>query len=154
MFLNGGLRLNYYDAAIDFASSNGHIHVLEWWALNNRVRDCSGQPAHGFDATHQSLGTRWKASGLDLKYSNIAMNFAAANGHIHILKWWKTSGLDLKYSYVAINFAFYNAQVASLDWWWNSGLKFSYTPFKINRWASKINHSNVYNWWKENGLHF
>lgn len=56
---------------INWASSNGHIDILNLW----------------------------KDSRTDLKYSYDAIDGASYNGgHINTLDWWKNSNLELKYS--------------------------------------------------------
>lgn len=51
-----------YDAeAMDGASRNGYVHVLEWW----------------------------RRSGLPLKYTEAALEQASARGHLRVLDWWR-----------------------------------------------------------------
>ena len=45
--------------AIDWASINGHLHILEWF----------------------------KNSGFELKYTEHAIDRASASGRLHILEW-------------------------------------------------------------------
>ncbi|EFX01385.1 hypothetical protein CMQ_6327 [Grosmannia clavigera kw1407] len=55
-----------YDAeALDGASKNGYVHVLEWW----------------------------RRSGLPLKYTEAAMEQASARGHVQVLEWWRQASL-------------------------------------------------------------
>ena len=57
----------------------------------------------------------WKCSGLPLKYSTHAMDYASEKGHVHVLQWWKDSGLQLLYTRYAIDWACYHGTIASLD---------------------------------------
>jgi len=52
------------------ASEFGHVAVLEWW----------------------------KQSDLELKWSELAMDYASMNGHVAVLEWWKQSNLELKWN--------------------------------------------------------
>ncbi|KAF4122178.1 Phosphopantothenoylcysteine synthetase/decarboxylase [Geosmithia morbida] len=52
-----------YDAeAVDGASKNGHVRVLDWW---------------------------WRRSGFPLRYTETALEQASANGHLLVLEWWR-----------------------------------------------------------------
>ncbi|KAI5467685.1 flavoprotein [Mariannaea sp. PMI_226] len=52
-----------YDAeAIDVASKNGYVRVLDWW---------------------------WRRSGLPLRYTETALEQASGNGHLLVLEWWR-----------------------------------------------------------------
>jgi len=52
--------MKYTSYAIDNASKNSHIIILEWW----------------------------KNSNLELKYTDNAIDDASYNGHINVLKWF------------------------------------------------------------------
>lgn len=57
------LTKEYTDDAMDQASANGFVHVLDWW----------------------------KNSGLTLKYSEAALEIASGRGHLEVLEWWRRS---------------------------------------------------------------
>jgi hypothetical protein len=95
----------------------------------------------------------WKNSGLELKYTNDALNMASSSGHVEVLEWWKNSGLELKYTTDALNMASSSGHVEVLEWWKNSGLELKYTQRALN-WASKNGHIKVLEWWKNSGLEF
>ena len=64
-----GLRIlvfefKYNGWAINYASENGHIAILDWF----------------------------KNSEFEFKYDEWAINYASENGHIAILDWFKNSG--------------------------------------------------------------
>jgi hypothetical protein len=71
---NYGLELKYSKYAINTASANCNIDVLEFW----------------------------KESKLPLLYSEKAIDRASSKLHLHILEWWFSSGLELKYSDAAV----------------------------------------------------
>ncbi|UKZ85564.1 uncharacterized protein TrAFT101_001419 [Trichoderma asperellum] len=68
-----GLPLLYTKVSLEQASSNGHIPVLDWW-LDTAARDCS-IPLH----------------------SGRSLLWAAKNGHADVLRWWHTSGICVGY---------------------------------------------------------
>ncbi|KAI9184689.1 hypothetical protein H9P43_003744, partial [Blastocladiella emersonii ATCC 22665] len=80
---------HYTVHAMNFASMNGHVNVLEWW----------------------------RTSGNPPMYSQLAFTGAAKNGHVAALQWWRDSGLHVggftdKIMDVASEFG----QVAVLEW--------------------------------------
>jgi hypothetical protein len=69
----------------------------------------------------------WRASGLELLYSERAMDWASASGSIEALEWWKNSGLPLKFTARALQHAIYGTAGrkkadAVLKWWLGSGI--------------------------------
>jgi hypothetical protein len=120
---NSGLELKYTANAMDWASKNGHIDVLDWWL---------------------------KESGLELKYTANAMDWASKNGHIDVLDWWlKESGLELKYSESSMDWASKNGHVDTLNWWKENVDELKYSKSSID-WASMNGHVDVLKWWKKN----
>jgi ATP-dependent Lon protease len=111
----------YTDKAIDNASANNHVHILDWWLK----------------------------SGLELKYTQNAIDNASANNHVPILDWWLKSGLELRYTQKAIDNASANNHVPILDWWLKSGLELKYTQKAIDN-ASANNHVSILDWWLSN----
>ena len=97
----------YSSEAIDNASANGKINILNWW-LNAS-----------------------KNNNLELKYTEKAINYASKYENIASLDWWINSNLELKYDSNAIDFASYGCKFKSLNWWIASqnknNLRFEYT---------------------------
>lgn len=52
----------YDSEAVDGASRNGHVRVLDWW---------------------------WRRSGFPLRYTETALEQASAAGHLLVLEWWR-----------------------------------------------------------------
>ncbi|CAK7198568.1 hypothetical protein SEUCBS139899_001231 [Sporothrix eucalyptigena] len=92
-----------YDAeALDGASKNGYVHVLEWW----------------------------RRSGLPLKYTEAALEQASAKGHVRVLEWWREAALAnpaivLKPGRALICAAQYG-RVGAIRWWEESGVHHSH----------------------------
>ncbi len=113
-------KLQYTPRAIDDASANNHIAVLNWWMQ----------------------------SGLELKYTTYAMNMASANGHTDVLDFWVKSGLPMKYTSKSMDMASrsntYGPKV--LQWFLDSGLTLRYTKLAIDD-ASKHGAIECLKWW-------
>lgn len=88
---------DYTERAIDLASANGHIHILDWLF---------------------KIGTESKP--WILKYSPRSIDWAAARGHIHVLGWWlnkyKNMNIVLQYTEKAIDFAATQGRIEILEW--------------------------------------
>ncbi|KAJ3166373.1 hypothetical protein HDU87_002204 [Geranomyces variabilis] len=66
----------------------------------------------------------WFASGLELKYTTAAMDFAPNTA---LLQCWATSGLELKYTTAAID----NASSPEILDWWTSSLPAKWTAQQL-----------------------
>lgn len=62
---------------IDVASARGCVELLEWW----------------------------KRSGLEMKWTHVAMDWASKNGHVDVLEWWKQSELEMEWTDSAVIWA-------------------------------------------------
>ena len=78
---------------------------------------------------------------IKLTSNEIILN-ACKHAHIEILNWFKNSGLELKYSDGALDWVSKNGHVDVLNWFKNSGFEFKYSDWVIN-FASRNNHINV-----------
>ncbi|OAA62686.1 Flavoprotein [Niveomyces insectorum RCEF 264] len=115
-----------YDAeALDGASKNGYVHVLEWW----------------------------RRSGLPLRYTEAALEQASARGHVHVLAWWREAslanpGLMLKPGR-SLLCAAQHGRVAVLRWWEEeSGLNAGHQD-AVCRVASRWGQVAVLELWRE-----
>jgi hypothetical protein len=97
----------------------------------------------------------WKNSGLELKYTKKALNYASEYGHVNVLEWWLKSGLPLKYDDWALFLASHSGHVNVLEWWKNSGLELKYDKRYDKRIHVNLHYTldkNVLEWWKNSGL--
>ncbi|KAJ3033792.1 hypothetical protein HDV00_005833 [Rhizophlyctis rosea] len=99
-----GRYYTWGDEAMDAASANGLIWVLQWW----------------------------KESGLELRYSQDSMALAGKYGHVEVLKWWKDSSLELRYNSESMDYATHRGHVEVLDWWYGSGLPLKYSNWALD----------------------
>jgi len=107
-----GLPLKYTEHAIDDASKNGHVNVLNWWLK----------------------------SGLELKYTSASMLEASLKKSFPVLDWWLYSGLKIKYNHDIIDLCSSKGYTDVLDWWLHSGLELKYSgraPNSAPEWFAK-----------------
>jgi len=62
-----GTEFKYTPCAIDWASGNGHVAILEWF----------------------------KNSGYEFRYTSDAILWASRKAHVAILEWFKNSGYGI-----------------------------------------------------------
>lgn len=89
-----------YDAeAVDGASKNGHVRILDWW---------------------------WRRSALPMRYTEAALEQASGKGHLLILEWWRDAAAQDESIVLrpgrSLLFATQHGQVDVLRWWDASGI--------------------------------
>ncbi|KAI8801494.1 hypothetical protein BJ742DRAFT_578790 [Cladochytrium replicatum] len=158
-------KLMWTDRAIDEASANGHINVLDWWL--NRDDDSTWKPQISWTSAAIDMASanghvevlKWwhnvstRNPNWKLKWTKKAMDLASQTGHVASLEWWKSSGLELKWSENVMDFASQTGVVESLEWWKSSGLEMKWNENAIVV-AFQNGHSNVLAWWKGQGASF
>lgn len=82
-------KMGWSERALDHASYEGHLHVLQWWL----------------------------ASGLELKWSVNAMNWASYRGHLSILDFFLAAPMECRYSHLAVDLAAAGGHLPVLRWW-------------------------------------
>lgn len=143
------IPLGSSELAIDFASMNGHLQVLQWWKeskLRLEYTEDSMDVASQNGFTH--ILEWWKNSGLRLKYSEKAMDLASIAGYVSVLEWWRKSNLPLKYSAFGTDYASINGHLRVLQWWDSSGLPFRYSEQGISGSIVVQDRVDVALWWK------
>lgn len=102
-FTESGLRLMYTNRAFSNASFNGHFAVLDWWFAKSKISDLSFEcPYDVIDSASERGQIKvldwWLKSGLSLKYTSWAVEWACINRNIDVIIWWMNSGLPIKYN--------------------------------------------------------
>lgn len=135
------------------ASVHGRVDVLEWWRL------CDSIPHKVYDAEPVDAACRaghvhvlqwWADSGLELKYTDAALEHASASGHIVVLDWFAQSGFPLKIGRV-LDSASAAGRTDVLEWWRRSGRELKYGASALMH-ASVSGHIDVLEWWLRSGL--
>jgi len=149
---NSGLPSIYSEEAIDSACGSGHVDVLNWWMASGLPLKYSKKAIDlASGSGHVDILDRWLRSGLELKYSDDAMDNASGNGRKDTLNWWFESNLEIKYSKKSIHSASQNGHVHILEWWKITGMKLDYSHQAMDR-ASADGHIDLLDWWKNSGL--
>lgn len=154
LYLQTQFNLPYTEFAIDHASANGHIGILDWWlaAKESGIVLKYSEDAIDYASRHGHLSVLqwWAASGLTIRYSRFAIDRASENGHVDVLQWWKQRYVDnqteLKYTIDAIDYASYNGHKNVLNWWKDSALKLRYSKRAID-YASRYSDIDILQWW-------
>ncbi|KAJ9151365.1 Phosphopantothenoylcysteine decarboxylase [Pleurostoma richardsiae] len=118
------LEKQYGTEAIDGASRNGYVHVLEWW----------------------------RQSGLPLKYTEASLEQASAKGHLHVLEWWREASLQdpsivLKPGRALLSAAQWG-QLDVIRWWEQSGITVGHEE-QVCKMASRWGQVDVLELWRE-----
>lgn len=137
------------EEAIYLAALHGHLPILEWHAeVNSNGRQPYCKYAYAILlAVAQSGNTEIRRKSKVI-YSNTAIDRAAYNGHLNVLKWFAASGLEFKYVH-AINYAIVQGHLDILKWFKASGYKFRYVCSRI-RWDQVA--PEIKNWMTENNI--
>lgn len=89
----------YDTEAVDGASKNGHVRVLDWW---------------------------WRRSGLPLRYTEAALEQASGKGHLLVLEWWRDAAAQDESIVLrpgrAVLWATQHGKADVLRWWDASGI--------------------------------
>ncbi|PHH89578.1 hypothetical protein CDD83_5753 [Cordyceps sp. RAO-2017] len=89
----------YEAEAVDGASKNGHVRVLDWW---------------------------WRRSGVPLRYTETALEQASGRGHLLVLEWWRDAAAQDENIVLrpgrSLLWAAQHGQAEVLRWWDASGI--------------------------------
>lgn len=112
-------------AAVDGASKNGHVGVLDWW---------------------------WRRSGLSLRYSETALEQASGNGHLLVLEWWRDAAAQDDQVVLrpgrSLLWATQYGQAAVLRWWDASGIPVAHGD-SVAKLASRWGQVEVLETWRQ-----
>jgi hypothetical protein len=128
-WLDSGLPLSYTEKALEFASSKGHVEVLDWWNTNSE----------------KLAGT---ARELPLKVGK-SIILAAQSGRVESIEWWENSGIPYSHEDGVTRLASQHGHVAVLEKWYTfKGSKMIFDN-QVLVGATKNGHAGVLQWWKE-----
>ena len=128
-WLDSGLQLHYTDRALENASSRGLVEVLEWWRTSSQ----------------KLAGT---SQELPLKVGK-SIWLAAQCGRAQSIAWWERSGIPYGHEERVATVASQGGHVEVLDLWYS--LKGSKMIFdnQVLVGPTKHGHAGVLKWWKE-----
>ncbi|KAI9358010.1 hypothetical protein DFJ73DRAFT_657053 [Zopfochytrium polystomum] len=155
------LELRHSFEAVDAASANGHVAVLQWWkdsGLPLRYSFAAVDDACAYGRIDVLEWWRTKSGVFPrIDYSPYALDRASINGHIDVLRWWREHGggggagtrLEIKYTAAAVDGASERGRIDVLEWWrGESRLPFKHSEMAMEL-ASKAGHLDVLRWWVE-----
>jgi hypothetical protein len=148
------LFYDYTEKAIDNASGNGHLRVLQFWLdvidykypLKYTEEAFNGAAANG----KLDVIKWWFKTGKQLKYDCRAVDLASANGHLDVLKYIHQHGIFV-YTTDAVDMASANGHIHVLEWWRSIENPLLYTKNSIKLAIEKCQYDVLY-WWKYSGL--
>lgn len=136
-----GLKLVYTEAALEQASSQGHIDILEWW------RNLAILQRQEPDA--EEKGGSQPVSRLKPGKS---ICYATQSGNAEVVKWWVNSGIAFAHEDTVAKLASTHGHVDVLVAWHEiKGSKMIFDN-QVLVGATKMGHVNVLEWWKRSGL--
>ncbi|KAI8807489.1 hypothetical protein BJ742DRAFT_854182 [Cladochytrium replicatum] len=167
--------------AVELASENGHIDVLEWWwnstgielpssfycvmdaASERGGRTAAPSSRRSIPLTSRPINARsfemidwWKASGLlDGSERWRETRYSSAQDHVDVSQ---RIGEYIEYEvpcepWTEMDWASDRGYVDVLEWWNRSGLRLGYSKHAL-RDASRNGHVKVLEWWKNSGILF
>ncbi|KAG6087226.1 hypothetical protein E4U30_001327 [Claviceps sp. LM220 group G6] len=114
-----------YDAeAVDGASKNGHVRILDWW---------------------------WRRSSLPLRYTEAALEQASGRGHLLVLEWWRDAAAQDEEIVLrpgrALLWATQHGHANVLKWWDASGIPVAHGD-AVTKVASRWGQVEVLETWR------
>lgn len=134
---HSGLPLKFSEAALEQASSQGHIQVLDWWKSQSTTVDDS-------NASIDSSKVRLKPGK--------SICYATQNGQVDVVRWWVRSGIAFPHEDTVAKLASTHGYVEILQIWHD--LKGSKMIFdnQVLVGATKSGNVEVLEWWEKSGL--
>jgi hypothetical protein len=118
---SAGPEFEYSPNVMDCAVLLGRFASLEWAQNHGNVRytdnllDLVGIACGGMTAVE--ILSRFRDTGLEMKYTWISIDILSAENNVAGLEWWRKSGLAVKFSERAIKWAREKGAAESLAWW-------------------------------------
>ncbi|ORZ32632.1 hypothetical protein BCR44DRAFT_54976 [Catenaria anguillulae PL171] len=115
-------KVTYSTSALTAASTNGHLHVLEWWEANKKRITCGDETLRNATEHGQLAVLDWwfdKSGCKHLVYDKQVLVNALRYGQLDVLEWWMQRSV---FDQDEIKHAFSSLEVLSE---WN---RFSYHP--------------------------
>ncbi|PNS15026.1 hypothetical protein CAC42_2255 [Sphaceloma murrayae] len=130
-----GLPLLFTEQAMEQASSQGHIAVLEWW------KSVAAAKTQNSDAEDDCILKPGKS-----------ICFAAQTGRADVVRWWVESGIPFSHEEAVSKLASTYGHVDVLDVWYGAKDGKPHFDNQVLVSATKMGHVDVLEWWKRSGL--
>lgn len=152
-----------YSWAMDYASNNGHVDVLEWFYNNGMTVD--KWDIFGNAAKKNYLHIFHWISQKEIRYEHIyyAIYKASKHGHLDVLNWLKKYSVEKNIVFSItlkngrrmnpIHSAAEHGQVCVLDWLKNNISNVQYDEYAVD-YASRNGHVYVLDWLLNSGWEF
>ena len=151
------IKDKYTIHAMDSASKNGHLTVLELW-LHSKL-ECKYSHKALIDASNNQridVLNWWKNSGLELNIHHKVLDDISESGYGEVLIWWidfykhKIKPYDIYYSAFPLLSATIQGHIHILEMWKQSNLELYFVRDIMD--YVKINAVSTLNWWLNSGL--
>ncbi|KAG8629208.1 hypothetical protein KVT40_003073 [Elsinoe batatas] len=133
------LQLLYTEQAMEQASSQGHVAVLEWW------KSVASQLSRAADSEGDG-------NVLQLLKPGKSISFAAQTGHADVVRWWVESGIQFSHEEAVPKMASTYGHVDVLQVWHEAKDSKMIFDNQVLVGATKMGHVDVLEWWKKSGL--
>lgn len=140
---NSGLPLKYTEAALEQASSQCHIPVLQWWKEHSRHRT---PPTPGEEAPPAKL-----RDPLKLKVGK-SITYATQSNKLDAIKWWVNSGVPFSHEDTVTKIASTHGHTKILDYWRSIRGEKMLFDNQVLVGPTKMGKADVLEWWKKSGL--
>ena len=131
-----GLPLLFTEAALEQASSQGHVDVLEWWKNMAGEKEAAPLP---------------QTEPLKLKPGK-SICYAAQAGRADIVGWWVRSGIPFAHEDQVAKLASTHGAVDVLQVWHAAKESKMIFDNQVLICATKAGHVDVLEWWRRSGL--
>ncbi|KLU88529.1 phosphopantothenoylcysteine decarboxylase [Magnaporthiopsis poae ATCC 64411] len=92
-----GLPLKYTEAALEQASARGHLRVLDWWRQASTAGGSGSGSGSGTDGNSEDSGTAATAAAVVVPKPGRSLTCAAQTGQTEVLRWWMASGMAVEH---------------------------------------------------------